>query len=135
MSNDHKKDFLWGYKRAKYELKRAEEDLEEYNTNIIYPASLFDNMPKGEGVKADLSKYMQKLDELQKKCLKRRYLAIKTADEIKNCIMRLENEAEKEVLILRYIKLKQWEEICVKIGYSWKQTHRIHSNALQKLKY
>ena len=30
----------------------------------------------------------------------------------------------------RYIELMPWEQIAVDMGYSWKQTHRIHSDAL-----
>jgi hypothetical protein len=26
-----------------------------------------------------------------------------------------------------------WEEVCVRIGYSWRQTHNIHSRILDKL--
>lgn len=34
----------------------------------------------------------------------------------------------------RYIDGLKWEEICVKMGYCWRQIHRLHSDALQALK-
>lgn len=34
----------------------------------------------------------------------------------------------------RYIEGLKWEEICVKMGYCWRQIHRLHSEALQALK-
>ncbi len=46
----------------------------------------------------------------------------------------MENEDEQEVLRLRYILGMKWEEVAVKMGYSWKQTHRIHSSALKNFK-
>ena len=39
-------------------------------------------------------------------------------------------------MVLRYRCLDglKWEEVCVKMNYSWMQIHRIHSQALQQLK-
>lgn len=59
-----------------------------------------------------------------------RYKKIQKCKEIKDRIEQLENEDEKDVLLYRYIKLMKWEDICTKMKYSWKQIHRIHSNAL-----
>lgn len=39
-------------------------------------------------------------------------------------------EREKYLIRARYIDRKSWEEIAVDMGYSWKQVHRIHSEAL-----
>ncbi len=39
-------------------------------------------------------------------------------------------EREKYLVRLRYISGHSWESICVEMNYSWKQTHRIHANAL-----
>jgi hypothetical protein len=33
----------------------------------------------------------------------------------------------------RYIDGKSWEEVCVAISYSWRQTHNLHDQALNKL--
>lgn len=33
----------------------------------------------------------------------------------------------------RYIEGLTWEEVCVAIGYSWRQTHNIHTKALDML--
>jgi DNA-directed RNA polymerase specialized sigma subunit len=46
----------------------------------------------------------------------------------------MENEDEQEVLRLRYIKGLKWEEVALKMNYSWKQVHRIHSSALKSFK-
>ena len=134
MSNEHKKEYLRGYQRAKYDLKRAEEDLEEYKTHILYPSTLFDSMPKGSGGKGDLSRYMGKLEELKKKYLKRRYKAVQKAKEIKDCIDRLEHPEEREVLVLRYIEGRKWELLAEEMDEHLTQVHRFHGRALQKLK-
>lgn len=40
---------------------------------------------------------------------------------------------EREIFRLRYIEGAKWEDICVRLSYSWRQVHRAHSAALQRL--
>lgn len=42
-------------------------------------------------------------------------------------------EKEKLLMRLRYIDCLKWEEICVHMGYEWRQIHYIHSAILRKL--
>lgn len=53
--------------------------------------------------------------------------------EIEQAIERLE-PVERQLLRCRYIDGMSWEAVCVAMGYSWRQTHRLHSAALQKLR-
>lgn len=41
---------------------------------------------------------------------------------------------ERDLFRYRYIDGMEWHQVCVKINYSWQQTHRIHKSALIKLK-
>ena len=52
--------------------------------------------------------------------------------EVERLIETLEPR-EREILRLRYIDGAKWEDICVILSYSWRQVHRAHSAALQKL--
>lgn len=40
---------------------------------------------------------------------------------------------ERKLMRYRYIKGLKWEAVCVAMGYEWRQTHRIHAAALDKL--
>lgn len=40
---------------------------------------------------------------------------------------------ERTLMRLRYIEGLSWQAVSLRIHYSWKQTHRIHKNALRKL--
>jgi DNA-directed RNA polymerase sigma subunit (sigma70/sigma32) len=40
---------------------------------------------------------------------------------------------ERKLFRHRYIEGLTWEEVCVAIGYSWRQTHNIHGAALDKI--
>jgi RNA polymerase sigma factor (sigma-70 family) len=41
---------------------------------------------------------------------------------------------ERTLIRLYYIDGLTWEEVAVKMNYTWRHTHRIHSNALNRLK-
>ena len=41
---------------------------------------------------------------------------------------------EADIFRKRYLELKTWEQICVDLDYSWRQTHRLHSKALSDFK-
>ncbi|MBS6195466.1 MAG: DUF1492 domain-containing protein [Clostridiales bacterium] len=128
--NDKKKEYLWGYRDASRQLKRLEEELMELRLNILCPSVNQDGMPHGSG-ESDLSGYMSKVDELERKILKARYKRIRKFKEIRDRIERLEDENEKDVLVYRYIKGMKWEDICTKMQYSWRRIHYIHSKALE----
>ncbi len=40
---------------------------------------------------------------------------------------------DRQILRARYIEGLTWEEVCVIVGYSWQQTHRLHARALLAL--
>lgn len=40
---------------------------------------------------------------------------------------------ERKILRCKYIEGMTWEQVCVAVSYSWRQTHNIHSAALDKL--
>lgn len=64
------------------------------------------------------------LDELSK--------LLEEQKEIEDMIKGLE-PVERLLIRARYIDGLPWESICNIIGYSWAQTHRIHSSTLNKL--
>ena len=65
--------------------------------------------------------YRAKLDELASE-----QLAIEQAIEQLDPTARM-------LLRYRYIDGLQWEQVCVKMSYSWRQTHYLHGEALRQL--
>lgn len=63
--------------------------------------------------------------------------ALTTRDRLKSqaidLIRKLPSDMEKSVLMYRYIIGQEWEEVCVSIHKSWRQTHRLHASALINL--
>ena len=125
-----KKEYLKGYEKAIRQLERSELKMKEIRLNKMCPSIINDGMPHASN-KTDLSSYIVLLEQEEKRYMKYRYQRVKKCKEITDRIERLESEDEKDVLMYRYIKLMKWEDICMKVGYSWKQVHRIHGRALE----
>lgn len=131
--NEKKKEYLWGYQREMRQMKRLEEELAELRLSKMCPSVIQDGMPHASGG-GDLSGYMVQVDKMERKIQKARYKRIRKFKEIRDRIERLEDENEKDVLVYRYILGMKWEDIAVKMGYTWQHIHRIHSNALENFK-
>lgn len=128
--NEQKKEFLWSYQRAKRDVARLEAQLEELHLNQLGPKAItYDGMPHGTEL-GDLSDYMAKYDEIEQAIIKARYWRIDAFQRVQASIEELEDDREKELLTLRYLRGMKWEEIAVKMNYSWQHTHKIHASAL-----
>ena len=131
--NDKKKEYLWGYQRAKRQLERLEEELAELRLDKMCPSVIQDGMPHASGG-GDLSGYAARVDALERKILKARYKRIQRFKEIRDRIERLEDENEKDVLVYRYIKGMKWEDIAVKMNIGYRHVLRMHGKALENFK-
>lgn len=131
--NEKKKRYLMSYRWAKKQEERILDEIQTLRMDKMFPSTVNDGMPKGSEQR-DLSDYAAKLDELIQELKDERLEKVKRLSDIQKSIRDVENDDEQTVLRLRYIDGMPWEDICVKIGYSWRQTHRIHSNALKNIK-
>lgn len=131
--NEKKKEYLKSYRRA---VKREQDILEEIQRlrlDKMFPSVVNDGMPHGSS-HSDLSDYMAIMDEQIELLKEERLEKVRCYQRIERQIRQMENEDEREVLRLRYIKGLKWEEVALKMNYSWKQVHRIHSSALKSFK-
>lgn len=131
--NEQKKEYLKSYRRA---IKREQDILDEIQRlrlDKMFPPVVNDGMPHGSS-HSDLSDYAAILDEQIDLLKEERLEKVRCYQKIERQISQMENEDEQEVLRLRYILGMKWEEVAVKMDYSWRQIHRIHSAALLNLK-
>lgn len=131
--NEKKKEYLRSYIPLVKAAKRLEEELEELRLSTMLPSTNNDGLP-GSSDKKDLSDYIVKVDKLMRKIIRTRYKRIEAYSKIFRDVERLDNEKERAVLTYRYLRGYSWEKICIEMNYSWKQVHRIHSNALANFK-
>lgn len=128
------KERLRNYVNIKREAEQIKRQMEEIEAALYYPKiqrlTSMPSAPSAGNYQEDLAihhielqeKYRAKLGSLAEE-----QLAIETAIE------RLEPTA-RMLLRYRYLDGLKWEEVCVRMNYSWKQTHRIHGEALRQLK-
>jgi DNA-directed RNA polymerase specialized sigma24 family protein len=130
--NEDKKRYLKSYQASVRREKRILEEIQRLEMDKLFPSAVNDGMPKGNK-KGDLSDYIVLMEEQIEKLKKERLKKAKAYERIYEQISEVEDDTEKELLDLRYIKGLKWEEISLEMDYSWKQVHRIHANALKHL--
>lgn len=131
--NEKKKEFLMSYQRAKRKIARLEEQLQELRLNKMHPSVINDGMPHSTEMR-DLSDYASRLDEIEQEIVLSRYERIRAFQKVQRAIEEMEDEQEKDLLTYRYLRGMKWEEVAVKMGYSWQHIHKIHSQALGSFK-
>jgi len=52
---------------------------------------------------------------------------------LESAIAKLSDPVECAILGYKYIDGLTWEQVCVKINYSWRQIHRQHASALKNI--
>lgn len=129
------KEQLKEYKDTKKELDDLKQRREEVEASLYGVRSKqLDGMPKRGTNENDLKE--KQIDAKEK------LLMLYKAKEKKLCeiLVVIESAIEKldprerQLIRMHYIDGMTWEQVCVKMCYSWRQVHRIHSKALQKLK-
>ena len=128
------KERLKTYRDLKQEQQQIRQQLETLEAAMYYPKpQRLSGMPsapsQGNALEnmveqhvALQERYRAKLSELEAE-----QLAIETA------IDALDTRA-RQLIRYRYLDGLTWEEVCVAMSYSWRQTHRLHSAALTALK-
>lgn len=111
-------------------VQQMESDIVALRSEKMSVSHVLDGMPRGSERK-DLSDYMVKLEELEKKLLQARYKRIMVYTRIFDSIEMLPDDLEKELLTYRYLKGYTWDRIADVMQYSYAQIHRIHRRALE----
>ena len=128
------KEELKEYIETKREIKIIEEKiefLESKKTSI--KSMIIDDMPKPEPEQDRLGELLGEIEELIEQYNKKQLRLTKQQLEIENCIDKLDNSKERNIMRLRYLEGMKWEKICVEVNYRWAQIHRHHKSILEKI--
>lgn len=127
------KERLSAYLSARKEHKQVMERLTTLEARMVnVGAQVMDGMPRG-GSGHDPMPDM--IDAKTKLVERYRALAeelILTQLWVEEAIAPLDS-TERTLMRHRYIEGMSWEQVCVSMGYAWRQTHRIHARALDVL--
>lgn len=128
------KEELCQYIAIKKEIDQIKQELERVEATMTSPRiQQLTGMPRGGSSGDSMVNIIARCGELREKYSERMLALMSTQLEIEQAIDTLDPTARR-LMRYRYIDGLAWEEICVKIGYSWRQTHRLHSEALRELR-
>lgn len=129
------KEQLRAYRAIRLERDKLLDMLGELATTIYSPAiPKLDPAPGGgRNGASPVEIAATKHDELRTRYLQK-------VAELENAMAKIEeailvlDPMERTLIRLYYIKGKTWEQVCWEMAYSWRQVHRIHAKALEKLR-
>lgn len=128
------KQKLHSYNGARDECKQIDNQLKALEIAATSPRiQAMDGMPRGSGGGDAMASIVAELVQLEEKYKDKLHRLHTAMAEVEDLIDSLDDPVERQVLRCRYIEGLIWEEVCVKLAYSWRQTHRIHGAALDKL--
>lgn len=129
-SNELKKEYLRGYQQALRREKLIQSEIDRLRARQTSVSVEYDGMPHGGGV-SDLSDYVAALDGQIEKLHRAQLETVQRYREIWDAVEQVPDDKERELLQLRYLMGKRWEDVAELMGYAWRQTHRLHSKALE----
>lgn len=128
---DEVKEYLQQVYKAKQVCLRCSVDLDELRATSSMLIPSYKEHTSSSNIKHDTSDFISKLEqqELEMERLKLEWLNKRI--EIKSFLNNIKmNENIKNVLILRYVSLKKWEEIACSVNCSFRWVHTLHSKGL-----
>ena len=124
---------LNSYRELQAERQQLQEELEHLELLMRSPGGPnLDGMPKSPGsgnpIERMVIKHLTLLDRYKAQIAR----MVNEQTAIEDMIEALD-PTERRLARFRYIDGLNWETVCEKMNYSWRQTHRIHGRVLDKL--
>lgn len=124
---------LHSYRNLKAEYQQIEAELKRVEVFMTSPRGPnVSGMPSGSGSGDPMFGVVSHHIALKERYQRQLEKLAEAQTVIEDMIEDLE-PAERQLMRYRYLDGLTWEEVCVAIGYSWRQTHRAHAAILDKL--
>ena len=126
------KEFLKDHIIKLNEVKGLEFEINQMYQTLKSP--IITGMPAVHSPDADkIGNVLSKIQQKEIKYLAKLDVILNEEKEIETVIDNLKDSRERTIMRYRYISGLEWEEVCVRAHYSWRQTHYLHSSALEKI--
>lgn len=128
------KEYLRQYENAD---KRANALREEYKReeeliDAVRSTGDIDRLPHRSGIRKVTEERAIRLADKAAELKIAELDALLVRQQVADIIFQMKDSDHLDILKERYINYKQtWEEICVKLNFSWNSIHRKHREALQ----
>lgn len=128
------KEYLRQYINAKNRFKAISDEMIEIRSEAARITPVISDMPSGSHVNDKIALSIEKLEDCAEKLEKQADRMQKAMDDVQNVINSISNPTYRQVLIYRYINGYTWEQIAVKMNYSYVHICRLHGYALKVAK-
>lgn len=133
MTNQEKKKWLLEYRRLEQNIERDMEELQRLESRAEKITSMVSDMPKGSQQGDSLQRSVEKICELKASLNQRIDAAVEKRKEIEAVIETLEDKTLQLLLRYRYIDGMTWEQIALKLNYSYMHVCRLHGQSLSQI--
>lgn len=128
------KERLRAYRDLRQERDKLKKLIEELDANLYGPTTPnLDGLPRSHGGASAVESLVAQKDQIERKYLAKVAELTAELETIERAIEVLEPR-ERTLIRLYYIEGLTWEQVCVEMSYSWRQVHRIHGMALERLR-
>lgn len=127
------KERLYAFRAMLRETDQLREQIDSLESRMYSPkGQILTDMPKGGGDGHSMDNltinHLQLIERYRGKLSKIEQEQIAIEEAIEGL-----PTSERMVIRYRYFDCRRWEDICVRMSYSWPQIHRIHASALRHL--
>ena len=134
MTYEQKIECLKSYRALDGKIESMTEQLQVWNARATKITATISQEPKAAGSGDQLQRCIDQICELQTEIAQEMDKLRKRKQEIETAIHGLNEKSYQDILWYRYIQGMTFEEIAIKMNYSWRQVCRKHKNAVEKLK-
>ena len=126
------KERLKQYKTLRLEEAQLEQELLEHLNSSLIGSAVLDGMPKAGRLADTTASLAMESIRIYARLNAKKLEAVRLRKEIEDCIEGLPGN-QRVLMRERYILGRSWEEICLILGYEWRNVHYMHSRALKTL--
>lgn len=134
LTYEQKIEWLKSYRALDGKIESMTEQLQVWNARATKITATISQEPKAAGSGDQLQRCIDQICELQTEIAQEMDKLRKRKQEIETAIYGLNEKSYQDILWYRYIQGMTFEEIAIKMNYSWRQVCRKHKNAVEKLK-
>ena len=127
------KEYLRQYINAKNRFKSLSDEMIEIRSAATRITPVISDMPPCSHVNDKIALSVEKLDECAKKLEEEAKRMQNAMDDVQNVINSISNPTYRQVLTYRYINGYTWEQIAVKMNYTYRNITRLHGKALRNV--
>lgn len=133
MTNQDKINYLKEYKNLDNQITRLLEEKEIWLSKATKVTQTISDMPRGSNGEDSRMNAVHKMIEAEDEATKKIDKYVDLGREIRKCIETVKESDLRLLLEYRYLDGLTFEEVAVKMNYSWRWVYKLHKKALSKM--